>query len=42
MMSGDFTAGKIGAVQSNQGIWMGIAILMLVPILMIGLSLTLP
>ena len=40
--SGDFVAGKMGGVQFTQRMWLGIAVLMLVPIVMAILSLTLP
>src|SRR4030067_1162825 len=40
--SGDVVAGKMGNVQFTQGMWLGIAVLMLVPILMVVLSLILP
>lgn len=40
--SGDVTPGKMGNVQMTQGMWLGIAVLMLTPILMVLLSLILP
>ena len=40
--SGDIAAGKMGNVQFTQGMWLGIAVLMLIPILMVVLSLILP
>ena len=40
--SGDIVAGKMGNVQFTQGMWLGIAVLMLIPILMVVLSLILP
>jgi len=40
--SGDFKAGEIGGKQISQRMWLGIAVLMLVPILMVLLSLMLP
>ena len=40
--SGDITAGKMGNVQFTQGMWLGIAVLMLIPIIMVVLSLILP
>jgi len=40
--SGDIVAGKMGKVQFTQGMWLGIAVLMLIPILMVMLSLILP
>jgi hypothetical protein len=39
--SGDFTAGKIGGIQISQKMWLGIAILMVIPVVMVLLSLTL-
>jgi hypothetical protein len=42
MYSGDVAPGKIGNVPFTQGMWLGIAILMLMPILMVLLSVILP
>ena len=42
IFSGDSTAGKMGNVQFTQGMWLGIAILMVIPIVMVVLSLVLP
>ena len=39
--AGDFTAGEIMGKKVTQGMWLGIAILMLLPIVMLFLSLTL-
>ena len=39
--SGDFKPGEIGGVHMTQPMWLGIAALMLIPILMVLLSLTL-
>ncbi len=39
--SGDITAGRMGNMQFTQGMWLGIAILMLIPIVMVLLSLIL-
>jgi len=39
--SGDFKAGEIGGRLLTQKMWLGIAILMVIPILMVCLSLTL-
>jgi hypothetical protein len=39
--SGDFAAGKMGGVQLTRRMWLGIAILMVIPILMVFLSLAL-
>ena len=41
IFSGDFKAGEIGGMQITQKMWLGIAILMVVPIVMVFLSLTL-
>jgi hypothetical protein len=41
IFAGDFTAGEIEGVQMTQTISMGIAILMVIPIVMVVLSLTL-
>lgn len=40
--SGDAAPGKMGNVQFTQGMWLGISVLMLVPIVMLLLSLMLP
>lgn len=42
IFSGDITPGKIEGVQVTQVMWLGIAVLMLIPILMIFVSLALP
>lgn len=39
--SGDLKVGEIGGRQMTQGMWLGIAILMVIPIVMVFLSLTL-
>ena len=39
--SGDFAAGKIGGIQITGNQWLGVAILMVTPIVMMFLSLTL-
>jgi hypothetical protein len=41
IFSGDFQAGEIGGRQITQGMWLGIAIIMVIPIVMVFLSLTL-
>ncbi len=41
IFAGDFTAGEIGGMQPSQAMWLGIAVLMLIPIVMVVLSLTL-
>jgi hypothetical protein len=42
IFSGDFKAGEIGGIQFTKSMWLGIAILMVIPIVMIVLSLMLP
>ncbi len=39
IFSGDFQAGKIAGVQMTQGMWLGVSILMVIPIVMIVLTL---
>jgi hypothetical protein len=41
IFSGDFEAGKMGGIKITQGMWLGIAVIMLIPILMVVLSLIL-
>ncbi len=41
IFSGDFKAGEIGGMQISQTMYLGMAILMVIPILMVFLSLTL-
>lgn len=41
IFSGDFNSGQIGGLQASQGMYLGMAVLMLIPILMVILSLTL-
>ncbi len=41
IFSGQFESGKIGGMQLTQGMWVGIAALMLSPIVMVVLTLTL-
>jgi len=41
IFSGDFSAGAIGEMQISQGMYLGLAIIMVMPILMVFLSLTL-
>ena len=41
IFSGDFKAGEIGGIQISQKMYLGIAILMVIPIVMVFLSLTL-
>lgn len=42
IFSGDFKAGEIGGMQISQNMYLGMAILMVIPIVMVVLSLTLP
>jgi hypothetical protein len=41
IFSGDFKAGEIGGMKLTQGMWLGIAILMVIPIVMLVLTMTL-
>lgn len=41
IFAGDFVAGEIDGFQVTQGMWLGMAALMLIPILMVYLTLTL-
>jgi len=41
IFSGDFKAGEIGGMGASQALYLGMAILMLIPIAMVSLSLTL-
>ena len=41
IFSGDFSAGEIGGREVSQGIWLGMAVLMVIPIAMVLLSLVL-
>ena len=42
IFSGDFKPGEIGGQQVTQGMYLGLAALMVIPIVMVFLSLTLP
>jgi hypothetical protein len=42
VFAGDMTPGEIGGRAASQGMWLGIAAIMLVPIVMVVLSLVLP
>jgi Family of unknown function (DUF6326) len=42
IFSGDFKAGEIGGMQISQGMYLGLAALMVIPIVMVVVSLTLP
>jgi hypothetical protein len=41
IFSGDFKAGEIGGIQITQIMWLGLAIFLVIPIVMVFLSLTL-
>ena len=41
IFSGDFVAGEVSGMQMSQGLMLGMAVLMLIPIVMVFLSLTL-
>lgn len=42
VFAGDITPGELGGREASQGMWLGIAVIMLIPIIMVVLSLTLP
>jgi hypothetical protein len=42
IFSGDFKEGKMGGVQVSRKMWLGIAMLMVIPIMMVVLTLILP
>jgi hypothetical protein len=42
LMAGDVTPGELGGRTASQAMWLGIAVIMLIPIVMVVLSLTLP
>ena len=42
LFAGDVTPGELGGKAASQGMWLGIAVIMLIPIIMVVLSLTLP
>jgi hypothetical protein len=42
LMAGDQTPGELAGRTASQGMWLGIAVIMLIPIIMVVLSLTLP
>ena len=42
IFAGDFKAGEVSGMQATQGMWLGMAALMLIPILMVVLTLVLP
>jgi hypothetical protein len=39
--AGDYKAGQIGGMQVSQGLWLGIAVLMVIPAVMVFISVTL-
>ena len=41
IFSGDFEAGEVGGLQASQELYLGLAILMVIPVVMVFLSLTL-
>ena len=42
VFAGDITPGQLGGRKASQRMWLGIAVIMLIPIIMVVLSLTLP
>ncbi len=42
VFAGDITPGELGGRKASRGTWLGIAVIMLIPIVMVVLSLTLP
>ena len=42
IFSGEFEAGQVSGMQMGQGLYLALAILMVIPVLMVFLSLTLP
>jgi hypothetical protein len=42
LFAGDITPGEIDGVAATQAVWLGAAVIMMVPIVMVVLSLTLP
>ena len=42
VFAGDITPGELGGRKASQAMWLGIAVIMLIPIVMVVLSLTLP
>lgn len=41
IFSGDFDAGEMGGMQASQGLYLGVAVILLLPILMVTMTLTL-
>jgi predicted ferric reductase len=42
IFSGDFVAGQVGGMEVSQGLYLALAILLVIPVVMVFLSLTLP
>ena len=42
IFSGDFKGGEMGGLKASQGMYLGMAVLFVIPIIMVFLSLTLP
>ena len=42
LFAGDMTPGELGGRKASQAMWLGIAVIMLIPIVMVVLSLTVP
>ena len=42
IFSGDFNGGEMGGLKASQGMYLGMAVLFVIPIIMVFLSLTLP
>jgi hypothetical protein len=42
IFSGDFVAGEVGGMEVSQGLYLALAILLVIPVVMVFLSLTLP
>lgn len=42
LFAGDVTPGELGGRRASQGMWLGIAVIMLVPIVMLAMTLTVP
>jgi hypothetical protein len=42
IFSGDFVAGEVGGMEIGQGLYLGLAVLLVIPVVMVFLALTLP
>ena len=42
IFSGDFAAGEVSGMQAGQGLYLALAVLLVIPVVMVFLSLTLP